>query len=148
MDEFEDLVKEDDKDETPATAKTAPKAKAKTATKTAKTAPKAKTATKKAAPKAKTAKAGGRKVVGTLVAPKDRDKLPVGTVLVYAGKFGDHKLKIIKAPKALVAKRPEAKVAYQLDGKKWFSSTSAAAITVMGTTHGNGWAFWKLPAKK
>ncbi len=128
-------------------------------------APKAKAAsTKKAAPKksgakkaaaAPKAKAGAKKAAApkappkakTIAVPADkRDRLKIGTVLVSTSKkYGDHKLKVVAATAAIKAKRPDAKVGYQLDGKVVYTSTSAAAIKVMGTLHGNGWAFFKLP---
>ncbi len=111
-----------------------------------------KAAAPKAAPKAK---AGAKKAAApkappkakTVTVPADkRDRLKIGTVLVSTSKkYGDHKLKVVAATAAIKAKRPDAKVAYQLDGKSVYASTSAAAIKVMGTLHGNGWAFFKLP---
>ncbi len=156
-DEFGDLLGDDSPPPAPAPVATekpaeAPKAKAKAAAtkETAKVAAK-KTAVQTKAAKAKASKATAKPKAAAkpksglrAITSKERTSLKVGQTLHYEGKYGSHKLRVVAPPAAMKKTKPDLKLAFQLDGKKSFTSVSAAAIAVMGTMHGNGWAFWKI----
>jgi len=145
MDEFDELLADEDEK----AQNTTPAAKAATSKETAKVTAKAKSKAKTGGAKAKTtaktkATTKAKYVRENGVIPTSKRNLKLGTVLVYSGKYGDHKLKVVAPNKAQKEKGYER--VYKLDSKTVFTSPTLASNHVQGVEHSNGWAFWKLPA--